>query len=321
MTTMNNEELDECLLDDAKYGFGSHMRFLLKNGANPNVTDKDGNTPAHIAAKNGHFFILADLEEYNADFSIKNNDGKTPGDLATRKATEFFNNKIRYDNLSGQRLLDRLLLDVIQHSNEELSIGSLDEWLQTIIEEALSIGANPNCKDEITGDTPAHLAAKDGNFEALCLLSRCGASFLETNKEGKTPIDLIVDYLKQKEKFKGKPCIFNKQKSLDSILEYAIWNKLGWIENLALKAGANPNVNLDSKGYTPAHVASEISFLEGLEILDSYGADFSLKNEQGLTPEDMSGDETISDFFNDLKQNTNKQQTNHETILHDKGNR
>lgn len=300
MTTMNNDELDQGLLEGAKYGLEGWVYFLLKKGANPNVTDERGNTPAHIAALSGDYSILSLLDVYNADFNILNNDKKTPKELAKGNATEFFCNKIRFENLSGQRLLDRLLLEVIQHSNEELSSGALDEWSLNLIDESLSIGANPNCKDEFTGDTPAHLAAKEGNIQALRLLNRCGSSFLEINKEGKTPIDFIVDYLKQIEKFKGKPCVFDKQKSLDFILEYSIWKKLPIMMDLALKSGANPNAELDSKGYTPAHVASEISFLEGLEILNCYGADFSLKDKQGSTPEELTDNEDVCAFFNNL---------------------
>lgn len=55
--------------------------LLLLNGADPNATDNDGNTPLHIAAQKGHFPSLRMLIRYRAE-DARNNAGYTAMELA-----------------------------------------------------------------------------------------------------------------------------------------------------------------------------------------------------------------------------------------------
>jgi ankyrin repeat protein len=52
--------------------------FLLENRANPNICNRNGLYPVHIAAKHGNLELLDCLKCYGADFSIQNQKGNTP---------------------------------------------------------------------------------------------------------------------------------------------------------------------------------------------------------------------------------------------------
>lgn len=47
--------------------------MLLKSGASPNLTTDDGQTPVHVAAKNGNSVTLALLLEDGGDAMYKSN--------------------------------------------------------------------------------------------------------------------------------------------------------------------------------------------------------------------------------------------------------
>ncbi len=54
----------------------------MKFGALPNHKDSAGRTPMHIAVSSKNLPLVRLLDQYNADASIKNNDGINPIDIA-----------------------------------------------------------------------------------------------------------------------------------------------------------------------------------------------------------------------------------------------
>ncbi|PGL70093.1 ankyrin repeat domain-containing protein [Bacillus sp. AFS055030] len=67
------------------------INFLLTNGANPNISDNEGNTPLHIAAFEGNTIIANYLLKNGAKIKT-NNSSKTPIDIAEERGnSEFIN--------------------------------------------------------------------------------------------------------------------------------------------------------------------------------------------------------------------------------------
>jgi ankyrin repeat protein len=58
------------------------VRMLLKQGANPNVREQNGDTALHAAAQNADVDTIRLLLFGGADLNIKNDENKTPLDLA-----------------------------------------------------------------------------------------------------------------------------------------------------------------------------------------------------------------------------------------------
>ncbi|GAA0725813.1 ankyrin repeat domain-containing protein [Sphingomonas japonica] len=55
-----------------------YLRFLLQKNANPNLQDKDGNTPMMLAVENSFGEGVDTLALYKADVNLANSSGETP---------------------------------------------------------------------------------------------------------------------------------------------------------------------------------------------------------------------------------------------------
>ena len=55
-----------------------HANTLLKAGADPNVKNKLGNTAMHAVVWRGNYGLMKMMQEYNVDWNIKNDDGRSP---------------------------------------------------------------------------------------------------------------------------------------------------------------------------------------------------------------------------------------------------
>lgn len=79
------------------WGHTEVVRLLLKQGTRGlNLKNNYGNTPLHFAAYSGREENVIILLSYNADRTIKNNEGKTAEDMARENGHLTIANKIRF---------------------------------------------------------------------------------------------------------------------------------------------------------------------------------------------------------------------------------
>jgi ankyrin repeat protein len=68
----------------ARHGSAETLKALLDAGAEPTITDQNGETPLHIAFRHQGLLRLAELLlDAGSDISAQNSDGRTPLYLAT----------------------------------------------------------------------------------------------------------------------------------------------------------------------------------------------------------------------------------------------
>ena len=106
--------------------------------------------------------------------------------------------------------------------------GALKD-IPRLLEVLLSVGADPNVKDDKEGNTALHEATLGGDEEVALLLIRSGADVNAINNEGLTPL--------------WGASAMGLPKVVSTLLEH----------------GANPNVR--TEGMTPLHMATGVSFL------------------------------------------------------------
>ena len=66
------------------------VKYFLNKNSNPNELNKDGQTPLHLALKEGNKEIIDLLIKNGADISIKDNEGKKPFDYGSKEIIRLF---------------------------------------------------------------------------------------------------------------------------------------------------------------------------------------------------------------------------------------
>ena len=161
------------------------LQLLIENGANLGLTDSNGETVAHKAARNGHADIIALLaEQHLSILDIPNNDGCTPIYLAVS---------------CGYAEVVTLL---IKHgANQDTSIYDSEPLIHTatrygytvIISILAGSGANLNAQNRY-GETPAYVAVDKGEVPALEELAKLGANLDIPDNQGRTPAHIAIQH-------------------------------------------------------------------------------------------------------------------------------
>jgi ankyrin repeat protein len=169
------------LVEAARFGRTSMAEFLLKRGADPNLTANDGRTALIEAAWLDHTDLAQTLLSHGADPNIKEVDGRTALIGAAAR--------------HGGSGMVRLLLDQGADPNlQELDGGTalFQAACEMQINTArllLERGANPNLEN-LKGRTPLMVASCQGDIDLVHLLLDCGADSSSRNNENKTAQDM-----------------------------------------------------------------------------------------------------------------------------------
>ena len=135
----------------AKGGAAKNLAAMLQAGGKPNVQDRDGDTPLHLASGGSYAGGFSDhsaavrvLLQYGADLHRTNNSGQTPLHVAVFTGVGARPSAVDGNGLTALQRFSR-------HSENDGAIVRL----------LLRAGANPDQKDP-QGDAPLHAAIKSG---------------------------------------------------------------------------------------------------------------------------------------------------------------
>lgn len=178
--TYSASSLNQALVKGIESNNISMVTQALKNGANPNVQDKWGNTPLHIVAgKIVSAGMIVLLVQYGADPNARDRCDDTPLHEAARFKSEVSMALLLQSN-ADPTIKNRLGITPLQLA--------VSQGLTASISMLLQYGADPHIQDN-TGCTPLHYAAKNGYTQTVSTLLAYGANPYHKNKYGDTPID------------------------------------------------------------------------------------------------------------------------------------
>lgn len=204
------DELDQAVFLAVRYRQYETLSFLLKNRANPNCRDKDGNTPLHIAVELQSLNIVKLLINYGADVNLYDNSaliintGYTPLSLTAKS----------YDNRIAKILIDvGADVNFVTHEGTALHIASssgfkhcdniFQKYDGNIISTLLSSGADVNKVDPVELMSPLHSAADfshnsfaiEERYKAIVAqLIAYGADVHVRDKQGNTPLHYALKH-------------------------------------------------------------------------------------------------------------------------------
>jgi len=184
-----NKRSASCVVLATHAGDCEMVKELLSLGAFVNDTDAQGNSLANIAAIRGDIKMLQTLQERRANFLSRNyDDGTIPIMNAIKnqrdEAFDFLktldvDSKVFHINRTrdGKTAL---------HLAVQLAYKpALDFFL------ALPIAAKLLNEEDELGETPLHLAARNGDRDLIFHMKNAGAEIDKKNKNGQAAVDLV----------------------------------------------------------------------------------------------------------------------------------
>ncbi|MBO7454124.1 MAG: ankyrin repeat domain-containing protein [Alphaproteobacteria bacterium] len=194
------------------------IKYLVDQGADPNIKNKDGDTPLIKAVWWKSIKVTKYLIDHGADVNSKNR----WGDTVLTNVLEKNNNEIaKYliDHGANVNLRDRwgdtILIKALEEDNDELvkylvehgaDVNSENTWGDTVLIRAIEKNNNELVKylvecgayiNRVYGkylNTPLHYAVISKNKDIVKYLVKKGAYVNIKNTEGKTPISLAEEF-------------------------------------------------------------------------------------------------------------------------------
>ncbi|XP_014229906.2 ankyrin-3-like [Trichogramma pretiosum] len=208
-----------------KNGYLKTSEILLTRGADPNSANQEGSTPLHIICRDGRsnllklFFKIANAIGYPVWVNVSDKEGNTPLHL-TISHKSMKNSEILLVNGANPNLADKNGYTALHLISNTRPHAVMQQFFEIVDkkQQTVQIDARDN-----KGWTPLHMVVHLGSRSKFQLLLSRGADPNVTNQDGQTPLSLAL---------------FNANtKMADDLL---------W-------ADADPN-SADKEGWTPLHV-------------------------------------------------------------------
>jgi len=256
---------------------------LLKNGADVNAADDLYGLTALMAAAWSHTDpgVVSVLIDSGADVNIKNNDGNTAIDFASKN--EKLKNTEALRKLEAASMSDSGFLDLC-------AAGSLEQ-----IVEAIKAGANLNAKGQQDTTALMFAAYSNSNPDVITVLVKNGADVNAKNLDGWTALMFAVQNNPNPEIITAlvkNGADVNARDQSDTIplfLAMLTNSSLAVIAEL-LKNGADVNARDDLYGMTALMAAAwRHTNPNVISLLIDSGADVNMKDNDGNTAIDFAG--------------------------------
>jgi ankyrin repeat protein len=277
---------------------------LLEFGARPNVRNKAGQTPLHVAAGAVTFVHMGGgsaslqcraLLDHGAEVNTEDSRGRTPLDVAVLRHSSEAEEVL---NAAGGK-------HGTYQSKQELSrwlMAAIDSGDVTRVRELLDQGADPNAAEQ--EEDPPLVAATRARSLSFSM-EEVGeaivqAPLLNDTPERKASKREIVSLLLARGSDPNKPGR-GGETALYAITESGDSTLL----DLLLKAGSDPN-RPDASGRTPLHVACRFAMTTARPIVEALvagGAKLDARDEEGQSPADLARQEKylpITEFLDHL---------------------
>jgi len=268
-----DEENETAIFFAARNNLPNFVQYLLNEGVDLTIKNKDGNTPIHIIAALGFFEVAQVLIKYLKDINIQGQDDQTA---------------LHYTSIFGYLKIVKLLIQSgadIESRNLIRATPLMTSAFLTdktdVISFLLDSNANINAIDK-ENRTALHYAAYLGRTSIVTLLIKRGAN---------------IEALANKD--------FNLPGDNNTPLHLACHssNRNESTIKTLLSSGSNFEA-LDSLGNTPLHISSMSGNEVGIKLLLEFGANYKSKNNEGKFPHEISKTPQISQLIIDShKQN------------------
>ncbi|XP_026178406.1 ankyrin repeat and death domain-containing protein 1B [Mastacembelus armatus] len=287
------------------------VQLLLQRRVKVEQKDKYGVAPIHLAAWFGSLEILKLLVQAGAENKVENEEGLNIIHCAAinnhTEIVEYIINDLQMKELDKE--------DQSGHRSFALAAEhGCVEMLEMLMEPYKMATMKPNKR----GETPLHLAARNGHLDAVQLLLQSFDTRDEVNMDGETALYQAADNGQEEcvlvllqagcdpnilttaqcsalhpvsergdtslvqllLEYKANPDFQNQ--NLEAPLHLAVKNSHIPVIHSLLEAGCNINAT-DKRSQTAMHLAAELARIEVVEMLLKVGLDLTLQDRQGKT--------------------------------------
>jgi len=293
-----NSALDlSLLMDEERY-----LDILITTKVGE-VRDTEGQNIVHYFVKTKNLNGIMQCIKKGIPISVKDNNNKTPLDLALEDSNDYDSIKIAAELILGGADEVETDFSYFQDAISSRNINARFDDGQTPLHLAsimghnaiaaylLNDGADTSVQDS-SGATPLHEAVRYGNVDIIYSLLAAGADVNAKDNLGKTPIMLIMpkEYLQYTYDLLIKANADLTQKDMygDTVLHTAAMMNIDTdVISMLCENGADVNAR-NKEGVTPLEIAVQKNDIKTARLLTQSGANIHTQDTNGNSPLSMA---------------------------------